>query len=398
MPDTGLSVNQDAPQTEEQIQVANKLELDTMMKINLNGGIIPAEVLKTEVADQNPVITTDTPIPVTFETIKEKFSYQTAEDAIKEIEELRALKNNPPPPQEFKFENDESRKMAIALQKGDRKAVLDIWQKQEKLETLIAADVTKDNAAEIIKLAMKVENDDLTGAEIEFQYKEQYTPPKEPKEPIQKASEDEDDFKERHDEWKELHDEWATKVSNIETKISIAAKMAKPKLAAAKSKIVLPEIADTIDEGYIQYKKSLEDQPQISEAMKEIFKPFTSKSLETKIPFADETNKIGFEYQYEPDAESFNRSKEMAIDSTKFMDHFKTSDGKFDNLKYLRAIDLAINGDKYIIQAMTQAKNATIKTFIPDNNGGTQRQFPQDQGQGNEVDQMMQLHGIRKAV
>lgn len=385
MPETGPSVL-DAPQIvdeQAQQQAANKAELDRMMNINLNGGIEPAAQVEAPAVEESPLV--EVPIPVTFESLKEKFGYENPESAIKEIEELRQLKTKPPATPEYEFENEESKKLFLALTKGDKKEAYKILSQQERLENLISAEVTKDTADEIIKMGMQVKYKDLTPSEIDYKFKKQFAIPKAP---VQ-GDELDEEFAVRKSEWQE-------QVADIEMNKIIEAKLARPELELAKTKIVYPEIEDTVDEGYVQYKKDLEEQPLIAEAMKEIFKPFTPKSLETKIPFADETNKIGFEYQYEPDVESFTRSKEMAMDSGKFMDNFKMSDGKFDNLKYLRAIDLALNGDKYIIQAMTQAKNATIKAFIPDNSGGTQRQFPQSQ-QVNEVDEGMRLAGIKRA-
>jgi len=400
MAETGTSVV-DTPQTPEQIQAANnKAELDTMMKINLNGGIVPDELLKPDTTTGTNVDgpKQDPPPTITFESIKEKFGYESPELAIKEIEELRALRTTPPKTEPIKFENEDSEKLFKAFTKGDKKEIFNILEKHERLESIIKSEVSKDNAADIIKLKIKLEDKEnrLSNDDIDFHYKEQYSAPKEPKEPVQRGSETDDEFKDRHDDWQEAHNDWKERVASVEQRKIVAAKMAIPHLEKYKSELKFPEITDTIDEGYTQYKKSLDEQPAIAEAMQEIYKPFTPKSLEVKIPFADETNKIGFEYQYEPDVESFNRSKEMVVDAKKFMDSFKTPDGKFDELRYFKAIDFALNADKYLFQAMNQAKNATIKALIPDNSGGTQRQFPQSQ-QPNEVDQMMQLHGIKRA-
>jgi hypothetical protein len=46
------------------------------------------------------------------------------------------------------------------------------------------------------------------------------------------------------------------------------------------------------------------------------------------------------------------------------------------------------------MEAMKQAKNAVLKSILPDNSGGIQRQFPQTQ-EPNELDQMMTLAGIK---
>lgn len=343
-------------------------------------------------AADTPPVTPDTPPPTTpdiFAPFKEKFGYQSPEDALKEIEELRALKANPQVP-EFEFENEDSKKFFNAALKGDRKTIKSILDKQDMLERLTAIEVSKDTAADIIKAAMKIETD-LDQTEIDFQYKETYTPPKEPKEPVQRASETEDEFNERHDDWKERHDDWKQQVANLEMKAIIAAKMAKPKLEAAKTKLVFPEIEADPDEDYAQYRKELEEKPRLNAEIAAAYKTFKPEDIGTKVPFTDEQSKVNFEYQYTPDVESFNKTVELVSDMDKFYGFFKNQDGTPDRKKFLEAMYFGLNKDRIILEALKQSKNATIKASLPDNtSGGLQRQFPQRQ-ELSEVDKLMQM-------
>lgn len=390
MQDTGTSVVDTPQQTEEQIQQAEfKQQLEQAMNYSLNTNA------SSEANQQTPSLVDDKPdtpstvadTPVTFEILKEKYGYDTPETAIKEIEELRALKAAPPVVTELKYENEKSERVAKALQAGNLKEVYKALDQEERLNELTSIEVNKDTAEKIIKMAIGVKNPQLSSHEIDFQYKNEYIAPKEP---VQKATEDDDDFAERHGEWKE-------KVEYIETKRVIAAKMAQPELELAKSKIVFPEVQQSVDDGYLQYKKSLEDQPKIDAAMKEIYKPFTPKSIETKIRFTDVPNKVDFEFQHEPDVKMFETAKEMALDSNKFLDLFKLPNGEFDNKEYLAALYFAANKEKIITDAINQGKNATIKSFLPDNSGsGIQRQFPQSQ-EPSELDAAMQAAGVKRA-
>lgn len=343
-------------------------------------------------AADTPPVTPDTPPPTTpdiFAPFKEKFGYQSPEDALKEIEELRALKANPQVP-EFEFENEDSKKFFNAALKGDRKTIKSILDKQDMLERLTSTEVSKDTAADIIKAAMKIETD-LDQAEIDFQYKETYTPPKEPKEPVQRARETEDEFNERHDDWKERHDDWKQQVANLEMKAIIAAKMAKPKLEAAKTKLVFPEIEADPDEDYAQYRKELEEKPRLNAEIAAAYKTFKPEDIGTKVPFTDEQSKVNFEYQYTPDVESFNKTVELVSDMDKFYGFFKNQDGTPDRKKFLEAMYFGLNKDRIILEALKQSKNATIKASLPDNtSGGLQRQFPQRQ-ELSEVDKLMQM-------
>jgi hypothetical protein len=153
-----------------------------------------------------------------------------------EREELKTLKANPPKAEEITFADEQSKQIHELLREGkpeNKKAVREFLQTQEQLEELSSlTEVNKDNAADIIKLQIKLKNKQLTASEVEFEYKQNYVAPKEP---VQKASEMDEDFQERMDEWKE-------KVDQIETKRVIAAKMAQPELIQLKAEIKLPEI------------------------------------------------------------------------------------------------------------------------------------------------------------
>jgi hypothetical protein len=185
------------------------------------------EQVKTE--DEEEIIEED-------EAYKREFG-KTKQEFKAEYEELKKFRDAKPPSSEYKFENEESRKLAVAISKGDKKAVLKILETQDKLDTYLTTEVNKETAADIIKLSIQLKNKELTTDEVEFEYKQNYTIPKEP---VQKVTEDDDDFKERHDEWIE-------KCGIIEQKRIIAAKMAKPELEKLKTEITLPDIQNGVD-------------------------------------------------------------------------------------------------------------------------------------------------------
>lgn len=383
MLDAGTSVD-NTPQNDEQAQqAAYKAELDRMMSINLNGGIEPQPTSTEPPPVDNPV---EAPPPVTFETIREKFNYSSPEDAIKEIEELRAYKAAPPKP-EFKFENTESEKLFEAIASGKRKEAYQILDKLERLETITTGEVTKDNAGAIIKMGMQLKNPTLTQDEIDYRYNKQFG---NPKEPVQGVDELDDEFANRKAAWKE-------QVDDIEMNRRIEAKLSLPELELAKSKIVFPEVNKPVDEGYNQYLKMLEDSKKQEATTIEEYKKFTPKTLETKVKFTDEPNKIDFEFQHEPSGDDFKKVMDIATDFNLFWDLFTKPDGSPDREGFAQAIYFGLNRNKVIMEAIKQTKNATIKAFIPDNNGGAQRQFPQSQ-QPNQLDELMQLQGIRRAV
>ena len=308
----------------------------------------------------------DVPPVITFESIKEKFNYLSPEDAIKEIEELRNFKANPI--SEIEFANEESRKLFEAIQSGKQDEAYSILAEQKTLDKYTSAEVTKDNAADIIKLGMQYKYKDLTPEQIDYRFKKQFSIPREP---IQLLEERDEEFTERQDEWK-------GQVADIEMDKLIEAKLVKPELESHKAKLVLPEIEPDVDEDYQNWKQGQTQDKQIDTETIEAYKSFTPKTIETKINFNDEANKIAFEFQYEPTAEGLKSSVDMVTDINKFYQSFIGQDGKPDRPRFLKAIHFALNADSILMTAMNQTKVATIKAQLPNNNG-TQRFAPQSQ-------------------
>ncbi len=365
-------------------------EVHEAMQIALNGGFAPTPVESDKPTD---VLPADAPPPFEFkfDVFKDKFQYEKPEDIVADIEALRAFKNAPPPQQtaaDIEFENEESAKLFKAWQAGKEDEVYNYLAEKRQLETLTAQEVTEQNADQLIKLGMQIKFKDLglSPAEIDHKFNKQYTVPKAP---VQGTDELDEDFEVR----KQNHQ---SQVSEIMMDKMIEAKIAKKELEAAKPKLVLPTIEETVDENYAQYLKALEDSKNVNQEAIEAYSKLTAKDIEKKMPFIDEANKIAFEFQYEPDAETTTEALAIAKDFNLFWDKFRNQDGTPDRKKFLSAIAFAINPEKALMEAMKQSKNATLKSGIPDNNqnnGGVIRQLPQDQGL-SELDKEMKARGI----
>lgn len=376
-------------QTQETAQIPQ--ELAEQMAIALNNGIVPQEqaqeVNNQEAgapAENGAVVVQDTPV-FTFDTLKEQFGYEKPEDVLAEIKSFRELKENPVKA-EIKFENDESEKLFKAIQAGKKEEVYAILAEQNRLEKLTSQEVTKESAADIIKLGMQLKYKDLTPEEINYKFNKQFALPKQP---IQDTvNESDEDYEVRLNEWKE-------QVSDIEMNKIIEAKLIKPELEGAKSKIVLPELENTLDEGYLNYQKMIQETAQLEELSKEAYKTITPKDVQTKVPFTDEASNVKFEFVYEPDSESFKQAVEIASDNEKFFSTFLNSDGSPNRQLWVDAIHYALNKKLVITEAIKQGSNARMKAQLPDNeSGGLVRHLPQEQGI-NELDAAMQAAGIK---
>lgn len=195
------------------------------------------------------------PTPEPTKTWINDFGWENEETAKAEIKKLKEQTT-----QELKFENEESKKLAQAIAKGDRKKVLEILETQERLESLSAAEVNDETAEQILKMSLQLKHKEagLSQAEIDYKYNKEFGFPKEP---LQRDDELEEEFDARKAEWQE-------KVNDIKMNRRMEAKLAKPELDKLKSQIVLPDISQSseqkpptqeeldnakkYDEGYIQ--------------------------------------------------------------------------------------------------------------------------------------------------
>lgn len=358
-------------QVVEQQQAEPQFDLKAQMAIALNGGIAPqqAEVPVTTTTEPGVTTVADTTVNDPFGLFKEKFGYENQEAAFKEIEELRAFKAQPRTP-EFTVADDDSAAILRALAAGKKEEVWKALDHEMRIDRYVNAEVNKDTAGDIVKMGMQLKYKDLTPEEINYKFSKQFSiPPK----PVQAIEEEDDAYQDRVGNWQE-------QVTDKQMELMIEAKLAKPELQNAKGKLVFPEIETPVDEGYIQYQKTLEQNAQSDAETKEAYKALTPKAVETKINFKDEANKVAFEFQYEPEGEKFKKAVEIATNADLFWQTFMNSDGTPNRTLFLESILYALDKNSMIMSAMNQAKNATIKAQLPDNSqGGLVRQIPQSQ-------------------
>jgi hypothetical protein len=354
-----------------------KAELDQQMQISLNGGIPPkaADAPAAAAGDGGqPVVITDP-----FNLLKEKFGYDTPETALKEIEELRAYKATPIVP-EIKFENEENEKLFRAFTSGKKAEVFAFLEQEQKIDRLVSADLTNESAADLVKLGMQLKYKDLTAKEIDYKFNKQFSIPVKP---VMQASEEQEEYDARVQQWE-------AQVQDKQMELMIEAKLAKPELLNAKQKLVFPEIEAQADPNYEQFLKELQQGDALAAEAAEAYKKITPETIETKIRFVDEPNKIDFEFQYKPTPEEFAKAVEVTMDESNLWKLFNNPDGTPNRQKFLRVINYALNEEKVLTQAINQGKNAALKSNLPDNStGGLVRNLPPQTQEPNELDRLM---------
>lgn len=343
----------------------------------------PPVTAQPDPAAQQPAPTAEPqqPSSFTFDLFKEKFNYQSPEEVIKEIEELRKLKDTPAPKPELKFENEASERFFKTIQAGKEDELLQYLSEKKKIEQLASAEVNNENADAIIKLGMQLEYPNLTSEMIEFQFKKQYSLPKTP---VMTESETEEEFAQRQADYNE-------KVQDVTMSKLIAANMAKPKIESQKQNITFPTFDNTVDADYENYKKQVEESEKLNTETVEAYKQFTPEQINFKVPFSDEAAKLNFELSFQPDSESFAKAVELVSDQDKFYKTFLNADGSPNRKSFLEFVYKGLYADKMFLEAAKQGSNERMKALLPDNSGNPiTRQIPQTYEQ-TELDKMMQV-------
>lgn len=365
------------------IDPAIKADLDQQMAISLNGGVMPAAA-ETAPGGSTAETTLTTMAADPFGIFKEKFGYETPEVLLADVESMRAFRAAPPVA-ELKFENEQSKRVAEALQAGKLNEVYDVLDQQLRIDRLTTGEMTPEIAADIVKFGMQIKYKDLTPAQINYKFNKQFgLPPK----PALMPVDDQEEYNERVAAWQ-------TQADDRQMELLIEAAITKPDLLATKSKLVFPTINQPEDADFQNWQNLVQENEKLAAETTQAYKAFTPKSIETKIKFVDEPNKIDFDFSFEPDPEGFAKAIEMTTDINLFWKSFQNPDGTPDRKGFLEALYFAKNKERVILEALNQSKNATIKASLPDNTtGGLVRQLPQTQ-EPNELDKLMRasLHG-----
>lgn len=277
-----------------------------------------------------------------------------------EREEYKKLKEAKP--EELKFENEDSKKLHELFRQGKWKEANSIIQKQERIDELYSAEVNKDTAADIIKLNMELKYPTLTKQQLEFQYKQEYGIPKEP---VMKDTEDETEFQERHQAWEET-------VANIQMKAEIAATMAKPELAAAKSKLVLPDI---VSGNANQVAEPTQEELEASKNLKESFLKSVESSINTfngfNVSVKDKDVDLSASYSLSPEEKAIVGDRLKAFAESGFdaniilADRWVNPDGKSLNvLQMAEDLSRVFAGDKPSQKLASDIANQRLELYL----------------------------------
>lgn len=318
--------------------------------------------------------------PIIINPFKD-LGFETADDLKAELEILRNKKAEPV------YENEQSKKVHQLLAEGKIKEVIKVYEIQEQLDTNASVEITKDTAEGVLKLAMQLKAPKLTPEQINFQYKQDYLPPKEP---VQKSLEDDTEFEDRMNEWKE-------KCESLEMKRIIAATMAQPDLEAAKQKIQLPNISvpqsTTESKEYENFlASSAEEEKYLNEVVIPSIKSLKEDDLKMFFEVNDPKNQMQFKVSITPSKEHLESAKEKAI---KWDDYLRNTvydkDGNFLPTKAAQIILKNDYFDEYAQSMARQSVNAErINKVKETRNGNNVNRDFSINNQRSDLDAMME--------
>jgi hypothetical protein len=157
--------------------------------------------------------------------VKERFGYDTVEQA---EQEFKKLKEQP----SFEFKDDVSKSLFDAIKEGKADDVYEILNQQKRLEKLTSSELTPDLAAEIVKTNIKNKYKDLSADDVELLFYDQHFVPLKPEQGYEESDED----------YAGKVKTWQSQVDYADRKLMIEAKVIRPELEKLKSEIKLPDI------------------------------------------------------------------------------------------------------------------------------------------------------------
>lgn len=312
---------------------------------NLTTDLPPVD---TPTVDIPPI---DTPAATTEIVDADEYAKQLGYDSWEKLKEdvpqLKSFKETAPKPIEYL--NEESKKVHELLLAGKVKEVREIYDLQEKLET-----VDSLSAADKIKLHIQETNKHYKKADIEDVFEEKYILPEKP---IQADLEEDTDFHIREEKYK-------NQVEKINRRIERDAVTAAQELSKLKQEIKLPELPNTpnpeLDE-LTDYKQAKENAIETRKILTESISKLSEKDISFSLNFNDEAKKVRVDISYQGDKDGFQKARAAATDYSTFLQTtYYNEDGSPLGDKLTKDIYLLQNWEKIMTEGVKQAVNETM--------------------------------------
>ena len=166
------------------------------------------------------------------EYLRQQLGFEDWDSAKSEIEKLRTSPK-------LDFENETSRKFYEYAKEQKEDELFRFLDEKRKIDRLANAEIKDVNtAADIVKMSMYQKNKELDQSEIDFLFNEKFQKPAKP----------EQGFDEVDSEYETRVSAWESRINEIDKRLIIEAKLAKPDIERLRSDIVLPDLYPTQSE------------------------------------------------------------------------------------------------------------------------------------------------------
>lgn len=286
------------------------------------------------------------------EYLKQNLGYQDWEEAKKDIQELRKLKEQPK--QEFIKGED--------FWKEKEQEIFDKLNKRAELRKLESLDITNANdAAYVIKSNLRAKYPELDEMDISDMFDENYS--RLPK-PIQKVDQTDEEFEAEVKLWESREDA-------INRKIVRDAKIAKPELIKLQNQIELPDIPtkNAVQELSQEDLQKLDDtKSAFTKSAESFIKQFNGfsaviKDKDVEIP-------ISYDLSKEEKAEvesSLNVFVEKGLDANAvFAKRWLNEDGTLNAESVIKDMALLLSGEKISQKYVNDAANKRLEAYLKD--------------------------------
>lgn len=286
------------------------------------------------------------------EYLKQNLGYQDWEEAKKDIEELRKLKEQPK--QEFIKGED--------FWKEKEQEIFDKLNKRAELRKLESLDITNANdAAYVIKSNLRAKYPELDERDISDMFDENYS--RLPK-PIQKFDQTDEEFEAEVKLWESREDA-------INRKIVRDAKIAKPELIKLQNQIELPDIPtkNAVQELSQEDLQKINDtKSAFTKSAESFIKQFNGfsaviKDKDVEIP-------ISYDLSKEEKAEvesSLNVFVEKGLDANAvFAKRWLNEDGTLNAESVIKDMALLLSGEKISQKYVNDAANKRLEAYLKD--------------------------------
>jgi hypothetical protein len=325
----------------------------------------------------------DAPLPDS--ELKTNLGFDTWDDAKKQFEELKTLKETASTKEEIKFANEQSKKLFDLLKEGKEDDVYAVLAEKKKLDKLIAADVNEKTAPEIIKAALQQKYKGLSDDLIDYKFNKQFGTPKEP---VQRVSETDDEFEERQAAWKE-------DVAKLKNELLFEAQTLKPELEKLKSELVLPDIQPKESQTQQPTQEELDNYAKVKDAYFKSADAVIKELNELSITVKDEDVDVPLSYAYSVEEKKLVASQmqelaEKDFNVTYIFDkRWSNKDGSINTTQIAKDLALLNSGDKAIQKLSNDAASKIKLKYIQEKtniqlNGNSSGTFSPQNGKSEE--------------